>query len=211
MADFPTTTEELEQYISDYMGAHIATRITEITDEAIAQAVKNYMESYGAALEDNGADGDVPLVADDYFTKDNGAHMGDTTMPMASSSNGVPVSFIQTRIRALALAAASLVNAGDVATPVVEQTETGVEIAPNVMNVWSAAIESLEVTFSTGVSGRIAHYMMQFVVDGDNFDLSLPAGIRWSDDEAPEWTDGSTYQVSIENNLAVFAEFPAQE
>ena len=210
MADFPTTTEELEQYISDYMDAHIATRIIEITDEAIAQAVKNYMESYGAALEDNGADGDVPLVADDYFTKDSGAHMGDTTMPMASSSNGVPVSFIQTRIRALALAAASLVNAGDVATPVVEQTETEVEIAPNVMNVWSAAIESLEVTFSAGVSGRIAHYMMQFIA-GEDFTMTLPSDIRWMNDEEPEWTNGSTYQVSIESNLAIFAEFPSNE
>lgn len=210
MATFPTTTEELEQYISNYMDAHIATKITEMTDEAIAQAVKNYMEEYGAALEDNGVNGEVPLVADDYFTRNSGEHMNDTSVPMAANSAGVPVSYFQARLRAFALAAASLVNASDVATPIVEQTETELAINPNVMNVWPTAVESLEITFVTGTTGRIAHYMMQFIA-GEDFTMTLPSGIRWMNDEEPEWTNGSTYQVSIESNLAIFAEFPSNE
>jgi hypothetical protein len=178
MTEFPTTTEELEQYISDYMDAHVAERIGEITDEAIAQAVKNYMEEYGAALEDNGASGAVPLVADDYFIRNNGEHMNDTSVPMAANSAGVPVSYFQARLRAFALAAASLVNASDIATPIVEQMGTDVAITPNVMNVWSTAVESLEISFEVGVTGRIAHYMMQFIA-GEGFTLTLPNGILW--------------------------------
>ena len=208
MADFPTTTDELEQYISDYMDAHIAERVTTITDEAIAQAVKNYMEEYGAALEDNGVNGEVPLVADDYFTRNSGEHMNDTSVPMAANSAGVPVSYFQARLRAFALAAASLVDASDVATPIVEQTETDITINPNVMNIWSTAVASLQVTFAAGTAGRVAHYMMQFMA-GDSFTLALPSGIRWMNDDEPEWVTGSTYQVSIESGLAIFAEFPS--
>lgn len=208
MADFPTTTDELEQYISDYLDAHVAERVTTITDDAIAQAVKEYMEEYGAALEDNGAGGAVPLVADDYFTKNGGEHMNDTSVPMAANSAGVPVSYFQARIRAFALAAASLVDASDVATPIVEQTETDITINPNVMNIWSTAVASLQVTFAAGTAGRVAHYMMQFMV-GDSFTLALPSGIRWMNDDEPEWVTGSTYQVSIESGLAIFAEFPS--
>ena len=207
MAEFPTTTEELEQYISDYMDAHVAERISEITDEAIAQAVKEYMEEYGAAMEDNGASGAVPLVADDYFIRNNGEHMNDTSVPMAANSAGVPVSYFQARLRAFALAAASLVNASDIATPIVEQMETDVAIAPNVMNVWSTAVESLEISFEVGVTGRIAHYMMQFIT-GDGFTLTLPNGILWMNGEEPEWVAGSAYQVSVESGLAIAAEFP---
>ena len=208
MADFPTTTDELEQYISDYLDAHVAERVATITDEAIAQAVKNYMEEYGAALEDNGVNGEVPLVADDYFTRNSGEHMNDTSVPMAANSAGVPVSYFQARLRAFALAAASLVNASDVATPIVEQTETDITINPNVMNIWSTAVASLQVTFAAGTAGRVAHYMMQFMA-GDSFTLALPSGIRWMNDDEPEWVTGSTYQVSIESGLAIFAEFPS--
>ena len=208
MADFPTTTDELEQYISDYLDAHVAERVATITDEAIAQAVKNYMEEYGAALEDNGVNGEVPLVADDYFTRNSGEHMNDTSVPMAANSAGVPVSYFQARLRAFALAAASLVDASDVATPIVEQTETDRTINPNVMNIWSTAVASLQVTFAAGTAGRVAHYMMQFMA-GDSFTLALPSGIRWMNDDEPEWVTGSTYQVSIESGLAIFAEFPS--
>lgn len=208
MADFPTTTDELEQYISDYLDAHVAERVSTITDDAIAQAVKNYMEEYGAALEDNGVNGEVPLVADDYFTRNSGEHMNDTSVPMAANSAGVPVSYFQARLRAFALAAASLVNASDVATPIVEQTETDITINPNVMNIWSTAVASLQVTFAAGTAGRVAHYMMQFMA-GDSFTLALPSGIRWMNDDEPEWVTGSTYQVSIESGLAIFAEFPS--
>lgn len=208
MAEFPTTTEELEQYISDYMDAHVAERIGEITDEAIAQAVKDYMSEYGAAMEDNGPAGTVPLVADDYFIRNNGEHMNDTSVPMAANSADVPVSYFQARLRAFALAAASLVNASDIATPIVEQMETDVAIAPNVMNVWSTAVESLEISFEVGVTGRIAHYMMQFIA-GDGFTLTLPNGILWMNGEEPEWVAGSAYQVSVEDSLAIAAEFPS--
>jgi len=201
------TQEELEQFMLDFMDAHIQERIAALTDDAIDQRIRQYMEENGAAVEDSGPTGDVPLVSDDYFVINGGQHMTDTSLPMVANVGNVPVSFIQARIRAFALAAASLIGASDIATPIVEQTAASVTINPNTMNIWSTVVESLTIAFATGTTGHVEHYMMQFTV-ADGFALTLPTGIRWMNDDEPEWTAGSTYQVSVENNLAIFAEFP---
>ena len=49
----------------------------------------------------------------------------------------------------------------------------------------------------------LLEYMMEFTVSGDNFTLTLPSGVRWM--EEPDFEAGSTYQVSVLNNLAIYA------
>ena len=202
MADFPTTTDELEQYISDYMDAHIAERVVTITDDAIARAVKAYMEDYGAALEDNGTDGDVPLVPDNYFVVEGGARMGSTTMPLTENSNGVPTRYIQARISALAQAAASLVSAGDIPMRVVLQTASEAEIQPNVLNIWGDMTQ-LTVAFSPGKEGAVNEYLLQFSCGTEPTELTMPSSVKWV--EEPDFEPGYVYQVSVVNNLAVVA------
>ena len=91
---------------------------------------------------------------------------------------------------------------------VVQQTDAGteqspVEIMPNRLNRWGM-VQSLYVAFSqTTYAGKRNEYCLRFIVDGDNFTLSLPSGVRWM--EEPDFENGWTYEVSIENNLALFA------
>lgn len=205
MANFPTTTEELEEYISNYMDAHIAEHLEEISNEQIAQAVIAYMQANGVAIEDNDArHGEVPLIADEELDAEN------ASVPMARLSNGVPTSFFQARVRAIAIAAAALITHADISIPIVVHTAsaTSLTIRPNVLHLWSSAMTAISITQFTGnVSGQVNEYMLQFVVSGNNFSLSLPSGVRWS--EEPEWEDGNTYQVSIVDNLAIYAEWEA--
>ena len=84
------------------------------------------------------------------------------------------------------------------------QTETNVQIHPNILNKWDR-VESLTVSFYEGVQGRANEYELEFTVDSDNFTLNLPNTVRWSSE--PSWESGYTYQVSIMNDLAVFAEW----
>jgi len=86
------------------------------------------------------------------------------------------------------------------------QTDTTKAIDPNVLNVWGA-VSSLAISFNAGGDGRVNEYMLEFTVASDNFNLALPSSVRWS--EEPEWVNGNTYQVSIENNLALYAEWEA--
>lgn len=88
-----------------------------------------------------------------------------------------------------------------------QQTETTVAIDPNKLYVWGSVAE-LTITFNAGVSGFVNEYMLQFTPSTDSFTLSLPNGVRWM--EQPDWKAGSTYYVSILNNLAVCAGWEAQ-
>ena len=88
----------------------------------------------------------------------------------------------------------------------IAQTDTIVTIDPNVLNVWGT-VSSLDISFNRGSSGRAEEFMLEFTVGTDNFTLRLPSGVRWSTD--PEWVNGNTYQVSVEDDLALFAEWEA--
>lgn len=90
---------------------------------------------------------------------------------------------------------------------VVNQTSISLAIDPNVLNVWSSAISSLTVTFNAGNSGRPNEYMLEFSVSGNSFTLTLPNNVRWATE--PEWQDGYTYQVSVLDNLAIYAGWEA--
>ena len=93
-------------------------------------------------------------------------------------------------------------------TIIVENTEEKEFILPNVLNKWGT-IKSLTIdSFQGAQEGRVDEYMLEFTVSGNNFTLTLPEGVRWV--EEPTWENGYTYQVSIVNNLAVFAGWEPQ-
>lgn len=97
-------------------------------------------------------------------------------------------------------------NMSAVSIPMVEQTDTTLQIDPNVLNKWGT-VNSLGIGFTAGASGRANEYMMEFTVGSDAFTLTLPSGIRWV--EEPEWENGLTYQVSVLNGLAIYADWEA--
>lgn len=91
-------------------------------------------------------------------------------------------------------------------TPVTAQTQTTVTILPNVLNKWESGVAALNITLGTGTAGVVNEYMMEFTVAVTGsavFALTLPSSVRWL--EEPEWENGTTYQVSIVNNLAIAA------
>lgn len=90
------------------------------------------------------------------------------------------------------------------------QTESEVEINPNVKNIWSSPIPELTITFAAGVQGYDNEYMIEFTCPSDAATvLTLPSGLRWMDDDPLQPQPGYTYQISIIDNLAVFAGWEA--
>ena len=93
-------------------------------------------------------------------------------------------------------------------TIISESAEVKEFILPNELNKWGK-IKSLTInSFQGAQEGHVNEYMLEFTVSGDDFTLTLPEGVRWV--EEPTWENGYTYQVSIVNNLAVFAGWEAQ-
>ena len=85
---------------------------------------------------------------------------------------------------------------------------TPVVIAPN--NLYKLGARStLNVSFEAGESGVINEYKFEFTVSSNSFALTLPVGVIWA--ETPEWVNGYTYQVSVIDNLALYAGWEAAQ
>ena len=91
MATFPTTVEELQQFIDDY--------VTDTLADKIAQAVVTYMQSYGASVENQAEVPTVETITDD-----------DTTVPFIKRSGGVATGYAQITVPNLATVVASKID-----------------------------------------------------------------------------------------------------
>ena len=87
----------------------------------------------------------------------------------------------------------------------VQQTDTTLSIAPNVLNVWGV-VSSLTISFDVGASGAVNEYMIQFTCPSNTgTTLVLPSSVKWMNGEEFEPEAGWTYQVSIVDDLAVYS------
>lgn len=94
----------------------------------------------------------------------------------------------------------------------VVQTLTEVEIQPNVKNIWVDPIAELTITFADGIEGYDNEYMIQFQCpDNEPTALTLPQGLQWVDDDPIELEPGWLYQISIIDNLAIYAGWEAAQ
>ncbi len=92
----------------------------------------------------------------------------------------------------------------------VAQTESEVAIQPNVKNIWSSPMSELTITFVAGTAGYDNEYMIQFQCPSDSVTvLTLPSSVKWVNDEPIDLQEGWVYQVSIIDNLAVYAGWEA--
>lgn len=66
---------------------------------------------------------------------------------------------------------------------------------------------SLTVTLGAEESGIVNEYMFEFTTGSTPPTLRLPDSVKWSGGSAPTIEANKTYQVSIVNNLAVYASF----
>ena len=89
--------------------------------------------------------------------------------------------------------------------PIVQQSNTTVEISPNVFNVWGT-VASLTITFATPTDNTITNeYMIQFTSGQSPTVLNMPNGIVWQ--STPNIIANATYQISVINNLGLIAQF----
>lgn len=84
---------------------------------------------------------------------------------------------------------------------VINQTETTVEIEPNILNVWGT-VASLTITFAEGNPQLYNEYMIQFESGSVATTLTLPSTVQWVDDNS-DIEANKTYQISIVNNLGI--------
>ena len=80
------------------------------------------------------------------------------------------------------------------------------QLSPNTLYEFGEC-SSLTVTLGAETSGIVNEYMFEFVSGSTPTTLSVPSTVKWSGGSAPTIKANKTYQVSIVNNLAVYASF----
>lgn len=123
------------------------------------------------------------------------------------AASGTQVKIPAEQVRAYLLAGSALTDElyKKAVGLVVDTTEAELELIPNVLYRWTCDVTSLTLTFAAGGPGVINEYMMRFKVGPGTPNISLPEGTKWA--EEPDWTEGSTYEVSVVNGYALAAEW----
>lgn len=80
------------------------------------------------------------------------------------------------------------------------------QIKPNTFYKFGE-VSSLAITLAAEESGILNEYMFEFASGTTPATLSLPDSVKWSGGNAPTIEASKTYQISIVNNLAVYASF----
>jgi hypothetical protein len=89
--------------------------------------------------------------------------------------------------------------------PIVSQAGDAT-ISPNVLNVWGE-VTSLNITKGNDIDGITNLYLIRFVA-GENLQVSFTGfDLVWHGGSVPTWKAGSTYEINIVDNLALWAEF----
>ena len=97
------------------------------------------------------------------------------------------------------------INIGIINKSVINQTETTIEIQPNMLNIWGE-VTSLDITLAIPTDTSIINeYMIQFTSGATATQLVLPDTIQWMNGSVIN--ANATYQLSIINNLAVIGEW----
>lgn len=81
------------------------------------------------------------------------------------------------------------------------------QLSPNKFYKFEKGLISLTITLAAEESGIVNEYMFEFVNGSTPTTLSVPSTVKWSGGSAPTIEANKTYQVSIVNNLAVYASF----
>lgn len=96
-------------------------------------------------------------------------------------------------------------------TPIVVHDSNVVTIQPNVMNVWEKEVTSLNITRGRYISGIVNNYMVRFKA-GEGCDVNFFGfTLQWYSGDEPTWTTGNTYEISIVDDIALWAEFEQKQ
>ena len=88
--------------------------------------------------------------------------------------------------------------------------DVNVSIEPNNLHVWDEPMAELNITLATAPLGMASEHMIRFTAPSDQpANVSIQPDVKWI--EEPEWSMGSTYEISIVNGLGVYAEWGEEE
>lgn len=105
----------------------------------------------------------------------------------------------------------SILGSGNISTyrPLQTSTSTSMTLTPNVYHRnTSTSLASLTIALGAATDNTILNeYFVEFTTRSSGTTVNLPSSVKWAKGETPTFEAGSTYQISIVNNLGVVTQF----
>lgn len=82
-----------------------------------------------------------------------------------------------------------------------------ITLSPNIYYRKTNQSSTLDISLSPETNGVLNEYLIEFTTSTTGTTILLPNTIKWANGETPSFDAGSTYQISIVNNLGVCIKF----
>lgn len=90
--------------------------------------------------------------------------------------------------------------------PIIEFSDSSIELQPNRFYKLSGVLSSLSITLAEPTDLSIVNeYMVEFSCQDTT--ITLPNNLSWNNDVLPTFENGRTYHISIINNFATVLSF----
>ena len=102
-----------------------------------------------------------------------------------------------------------IVNLGYVNKQLSTSTSTYMTLSPNIYyRNTNTSLSAIRISLgSVSNSNIINEYFVEFTTSSSGTTVSLPSGIKWMNGVTPTFEAGTTYQISIVNNLGTWVKF----
>lgn len=154
----------------------------------------------------------VDVDLSDYATKNELESLSDDLVELSNEvkkkgtyskpDSGIPKSDLSSDVQE------ALDNVGKSSDmPIVAHSynEQEVEITPNVYHKWNGSVSLLTITFSNASSDYVQNYLFEFKTSSNGCELTLPTDLKWVNGNPPAIKANVFYQISVVNNLGVWA------
>ena len=84
---------------------------------------------------------------------------------------------------------------------------SSITLLPNTYYRKTNQSDTLDISLSSETAGVLNEYLVEFTTSATGTTIILPNTIKWANGERPTFDAGTTYQISIVNNLGVCIKF----
>lgn len=104
----------------------------------------------------------------------------------------------------------SIIGAGNIvigSKELITFDTSSITLLPNIYYRKTNQSDTLDISLSLETIGVLNEYLVEFTTSATGTTIILPNTIKWANGETPTFDAGTTYQISIVNNLGVCIKF----
>lgn len=192
----------LQEYIEKYIGTitEVSVNGTSIATSGVANIPAASTSTYGV----------TKLSSDTNSTSTTLAATPSAVKAAYDLANSYKGTVTSVKVDNVSKSPSSgVVDLGYVNKKLTTSTSSSMSLSPNIYyRNTSTTLSTLTITLGGASNSNIINeYFVEFTTRSAGTTVSLPSTIKWANGEAPTFEAGTTYQISIVNNLGVVQGF----